>query len=241
MSEKHFETQPEVEENLLRWLTDVYLQVQKIRIGMGNRIWAVENERDLTDSEATEFRTQLYEQLHGAEGLVASQMEKALEGHPAWPWLQQVKGVGPVLAAQLLGLIGDIEKAPSISSLWRFSGLGVDENGQADRLKKGEKACYNKRLKVVLYKIGTSFLMCNSPYKEKIYNPAKEYYAANRDWVPIRTDYAARRKMLKIFEQHLWLKWREAVGLPVSQPWVIEHGGHVHYISPEDIVGGTNG
>jgi hypothetical protein len=231
--------QPTEGENILRWLTDVYFQLQKVRIGMGNRVWAASEGVDSTNSVATVFRKQLFDQIESSEKLVAAQMEEALIGHPAWGFLQQVKGVGPGLATQLLGLIDDINKSPSISSLWRFAGYGVNEEGEAERLKKGEVAHFNKRLKVVVWKIGTSFLKCNSPYR-RIYDEAKTYYTANRpDWTPMRIHRAAMRKMNKIFLQHLWVKWREAEGLPISKPWVLEHGGHVHYISAEDIIGGS--
>ena len=43
----------------------------------------------------------------------------------------------------------------------------------------------------------------------------------------------AKRYAGKIFLQHLWVKWREIEGLSVTQPWVIAHGGHEHYIEPE--------
>jgi hypothetical protein len=217
-------TEEQEHENLLRWLTDVYLQIQKLRISMGNRVWAAENETDATNSTATVFRQNLFEMMENAEKVVSKQMSEALEGHPAWGWLSQVKGVGPTLATQLLGMIDDIEKSPSISSLWKFAGYGVGDDGSADRLRKGETACYNKRLKVVVWKIGTSFLKCNSPYR-RIYDEAKAYYQENRpDWSPIRIHRASLRKMNKIFLQHLWVKWREAEGLSISQPWVLEHG-----------------
>jgi hypothetical protein len=42
----------------------------------------------------------------------------------------------------------------------------------------------------------------------------------------------AIRKVARVFLQHLWLVWRESEGLPVSKPWIIEHGGHADYIVP---------
>ena len=224
------------EESIYRWLTDVYFQLQKIRIGLGNRNWAVENNRDLTDNEASKFRHDLFDKIEEAENLVSLKMVNEIVNHPVWPWLSEVKGVGPALGTQLLGLAGDISRAPSISSFWKFCGYGVDEEGKADRLKKGEKSPYNKRLKSVVWKVGTSFLKCNSPYR-KIYDKWKEYYFENRtDWTAKHIHLASMRKMEKMFLSHLWLKWREAEGLPTSKPWAIEHGGHVHYISPEDII-----
>lgn len=45
-------------------------------------------------------------------------------------------------------------------------------------------------------------------------------------------DARAQRKVAKIFLQHVWLVWRQCEELPISQPWVIAHGGHVDYILP---------
>jgi hypothetical protein len=42
----------------------------------------------------------------------------------------------------------------------------------------------------------------------------------------------ARRRMIKIFLEHLWVRWRESEGLPAGEPWVIRHGGHADYIPP---------
>jgi hypothetical protein len=233
------ETPVPVEENLLRALTDMYYQTQKLRIAIGNRIWAADNETDATNAPEHETLDTLFNHFVEAEKLINGQMQLGLVGHPAWGWLQQVKGIGPNLATQLLGLIADIEKAPSISSLWRFAGYGVVD-GEAEKLVKGETAHFNRKLKTVMWKIGTSFLKSKSPYN-RLYYEAKEYYAtAHPDWTPIHIHRCSMRKMNKIFLQHLWVKWREAEGLEVSKPWVLEHGGHVHYISAEDILGATD-
>ena len=41
---------------------------------------------------------------------------------------------------------------------------------------------------------------------------------------------------MKLFLSHLWLKWREAEGLPITQPYAIAHGGHEHVISPDEML-----
>jgi len=46
---------------------------------------------------------------------------RALEEHPAWPWLEQVKGVGPRTAGKLLSRL-DVTKAPYVSSFWSYCG-----------------------------------------------------------------------------------------------------------------------
>jgi hypothetical protein len=90
-------------------------------------------------------------------------------------WLGQVKGVGPVLAAKVLGLIGDIGPAETVSKLWRFAGYAVID-GARERPTKGEKLHYNARLKTVCYLVSASFLKCNSPYRTLVYDPARVQY-----------------------------------------------------------------
>jgi len=53
-------------------------------------------------------------------------------------------------------------------------------------------------------------------------------------YTPAHLDARAKRKMVKIFLSHLWVKWREYEGLPVSLPWVFRPGGHdlAHYMPP---------
>jgi len=45
-------------------------------------------------------------------------------------------------------------------------------------------------------------------------------------------DAMARRKAVKLFLSHLWVKWRGIEGLPVTDPYVIEKLGHKTKIDP---------
>ena len=144
----------------------------------------------------------------------------------------KVKGIGPMLAAKLVSMI-DIERADTVSSLWRYGGWAVID-GQRERPTAGEKLHYNSRLKTTCYLIGVSFLKSNSPYR-KVYDDARAYYSANRpDWTEGHRHNAAMRKMIKMFLSALWLVWRQLEGLPITYPYAHERLGHQHYNSPED-------
>jgi hypothetical protein len=58
--------------------------------------------------------------------------------------------------------------------------------------------------------------------------------AGNGDllYTPLHIHNRAVRKTAKIFLSHVWLVWREAEGLPVSQPWIAEEAHHQHIIPP---------
>jgi len=220
-------------EPTLRWLTDVYMQVQKLRVAVGNRLEAALRQQDTTQP-VTYIKT-LHNRLYTLEKSLSSEMTNAVVSHPTWPWLSKVKGVGPTLATKLLGLISDISKAPTVSSLWRYAGYSVID-GKAERPVKGEKLHYNKRLKTTLYLIGDSFIKHRSPFR-RIYDNAKRYYKANRpDWTAGHIHNAARRKMIKTFLACLWIVWREEVGLSTRPLYVEEKLGHTSIYRPEDFI-----
>jgi len=213
----------------LRILADSYLQVQKTRIAIGNRLDAAMREVDeagvMEDKWRAWFKTFL-----ALEKELDEEMRTIMESHPAWGYLQRVKGVGLTLGAQLVSRIEDAERDrgigdfATVSKLWRFC-VGAPINGKVERPEKGKKLHYSARLKTILWKIGGSFLRCNSPYR-RIYDEAKEYYQANRDWTKLHIHNAALRKMEKIFLAHLWDQWRKALGLPTNPPYILDGRGH---------------
>lgn len=131
---------------ILRWLADAYEQSQRLRIETGERIRAVLQGRDETWSvegdENVDADAVLAEIAKGEsdgpvpilgvtyrrhkelEDAYRKNMTEALHAHPAWPWLEQVRGIGPTLACKLLARF-DAEKAQHASSYWCYAGLGT--------------------------------------------------------------------------------------------------------------------
>jgi hypothetical protein len=93
----------------LRWLVDAYLTIQRARIQTSNREGAVQRGTDL--HPVPPVLADSFLALEAQEERIALAFGKALEGHPAWPWLRRVRGVSSVLGAQLLGLLDKIEYA----------------------------------------------------------------------------------------------------------------------------------
>lgn len=209
----------------MRMLVDFYNQIQKVRVGMGNRVGAIERGADDHDVESMGRFGDWADMLEKMEHEIVKEMSGQLDNHPAWPWLKEVRGVGPTLAAKLVALIGDISTFDTVSKLWRFAGYAVID-GQRERPTKGEQLHYSIRLKTTIYLIAESFLRSGSPYR-KIYDDAKEYYQVNRpEWQKGHIHMASMRKMSKIFLSHLWQVWREEEGLPTRLPYVHEKLGH---------------
>jgi len=160
-----------------------------------------------------------------------------------WDWVTSIRGLRDGgLAAQLLAQIDDIGKFDTISKLWRFAGKAVID-GKAEHNCPGVKSHFNGRLKTILYLISKSFITQQTPLYVDIYYAEKERL---RNLYPEKIkngdgkwkyndghlDYMAMRKMEKIFLSHLWVKWREYDGLPISMPYVHIILGHTNYIEP---------
>lgn len=172
----------------LRWLTDVYGQVQKLRIANGNRVFASSEGLDTNRPEP--FVSGLVGRLEAIEKDIFGQMRDVVCDHPAWPWLNEVKGIGPTIATKILGLIGDIERFDNVAKLWSFAGYGLKPNPETgvperQRPQKGEKLTYNRRLKTAVYLAGDSFIKSRSPYRW-LYDSAKHRYRIAKQIKPLR-------------------------------------------------------
>jgi len=104
----------------------------------------------------------------------------------------------------------------------------------------GWNSPYNARLKSICYLIVEQFIKQQTPVYVDIYYAEKERQRHDHP-EPIKENgkwkfndghlhHRAMRKTAKIFLQHLWVKWREAEGLPVSKPYVEAVLGHTNII-----------
>jgi hypothetical protein len=220
-------------DSLLRALVDLRdRQIQKARIQFGNRVSALERGADNGHAAQLIIAERWMERFKELEKELDRDIAGQVKDHPMFDYLTALKGVGPLLAAKLLSMI-DIERADTISALWRYAGYAVID-GEREKPVRGEKLHYNSRLKTTCYLVATSFLRSNSPYRE-VYDHYRAYYAENRpDWTDGRRHNAAMRKMIKRFLSHLWLTWRQLEGLPIREPYAGEYLGHTHFDRPED-------
>ena len=82
----------------------------------------------------------------------------------------------------------------------------------------------------------TSCSTCKCPVLEcadRELHSKPPFRTATKGWKTGHADMAARRKMIRMFLSHMWLRWREFEGLPTSKPYAIEHMGHTDYKPPE--------
>ena len=87
------------------------------------------------------------------------------------------------------------------------------------RPTRGENAPYDREAKKLCYLIGISFVRQGDSYKRYYTEQRARLDAAKPDWIPRRRHLTALRMTEKLFLAHLWLVWREQLGLPVTAPY----------------------
>lgn len=129
----------------LRLLYQLYEEAQRTRIAHGERLRAIFQGRSSssgapsTDKDidgllkgiarwehagAPRILENAYARSVEDEGAAASALRETIELHPAWPWLEDVRGIGHLLAARLLSRL-DITRANTPSAFWGYCGLGT--------------------------------------------------------------------------------------------------------------------
>jgi len=184
-------------------------------------------------------------------------LEPVVVGFPlARDFLLPIPGIGPVLAAFIIGSSIQIDKARHVSSLWKYLGLDVLEvkgvkvgRGSAEghlvertiidregKEKKVMQLSHNRALKSKLVStLAGSFLKVDSTKHFCKYAAVYREYkhrienSSNPRWQKASVGHrnrAALRYSVKIFVADLWVFWRRLEGLPVSEPYAVAKLGH---------------
>jgi hypothetical protein len=227
--------------------------IQKARVQCQNRKTHLEknNKNDPLVDEVLEKLVEL-------EDFLNEKVKNIVKTHPCYDWFSKVKGIGDLNIGKVTCLI-DINECSTISKLWRYA-LGAPINGKVEKRQKGKKTLYNQMLKTMCWRLAKSLIRANGKYadyyrqeKEKLIKrfenegyqvvPATELPEEDGKKVEkdgkislLHVDNMAMRKMTKLFLSHLWVKWREAEGLPITKPYAQAIKGHSHYISPEEMI-----
>jgi hypothetical protein len=239
-------------EDSLNSMVNIQLAIEKVRVNSQIRIshLALNKQEDLVIEAA-------YKKLLDLESWVDTEVANIIKSHPAYFWFSQVKGIGNENIAKVIGLL-DIDRANSVSSIWKYCGYSV-ENGVSPKRKKGEKTTYNTRLRTLCWRMATSLKRATGKYyiyycqqKEEITkriegqgitiiptseekkfkkeNPERAYFTLGH------VENRAVRKMIKLFLAHLAIVWAEAVGKDLKGPYAIEHLKHTHYLDPWEFI-----
>lgn len=144
----------------IRFLYDI----QELRISTSNRSASGKTE---LDKEDLAFLVAQSERLKAIEKDIEKEVGHYLKGTPVWEkWLKHQRGVAYKLGGVILSSF-DIERASTVSKMWRYAGLAVGPDGKAEARQKGVKLSYNPWLKGKMTKIlGECLLRSNSPYRQ---------------------------------------------------------------------------
>lgn len=239
-----------------RFLVDAYYMIQ------GNRIEAANQLRALTESEEPHVvLAWLFDQQRLLENEIKKALDPYTDAHEVGVWAKTITGIGPVLSAGLLAHI-DIEQAPTVGHIWRFAGLdptvrwerGKKRPWNADlkvlcwkigesfvKVKANESDIYGKVYEtrklqeIEKNEAGVFADQAARALEEKNYTKGTETRAAyEQGKLPAgRLHARAKRYATKLFLAH-WhhVAYESRFGEPPPKPYIIEHGGHVHYIAP---------
>jgi len=238
--------------------TSNYWDIQKLRIAISNRQEDLIDDADvvttlksLEGKLARDIGKLVHEHpmwgywlkdLFGIGEVMAGQLICLVTGQVHTPECQvkrdayyskKVKGEGKREARYVCDCpLVEIERFPTVSSLWKYAGMHVVD-GKAPRRKRGEKVDWNPRFRSLCYNIGKSFVInTKGPYRQHYDRFKAEDTEKHPDLSKGHLDARARRKTVKLFLSHLYMKWYELKGLTPTQPYVEAEMGHTHIIPP---------
>ena len=187
-------------------------------------------------SDFSEFAlVKQYDDLITAEEESFKQISYAVRGFEIYRnFLEDVKGVGPTMAAVIISSIS-IEKAEYPSSIWAYAGLDVVNGAGRSRKKEhlvettyidadGKEQTkmgisFNPFLKTKLIGVlGSSFVKTNGVYRE-VYDNYKHRISnmpAHAEKSKGHLNNMAIRYTVKRFLVDLYYHWREIEGLPIA-------------------------
>lgn len=126
---------------------------------------------------------------------------------PVAQWASEVRGLGLVSVAAIVGEAGDLSDYSSPSKLWKRMGLAVLPDGR-QRKMTGASAIehgYSPRRRSVVWNIGDALIKANGPYKA-IYDSRKAA-EAERVESKAHAHNRAKRYMEKRMLRDMWSAW----------------------------------
>lgn len=240
---------------------DLYTVANTLYFIQKNRVSLQVRKSHLKKNKKTcTFTDEALIKLEKLEDWLNSELKERVKAHPAYFWFSKVKGVGDINIGKVIGMI-DIEKAETVSKLWRFAGFKP-----GDRKIKGEMLHYNEALKSMCWRLAKSLIRAKGEYyeyyleqkkrlrrvkekdglkivpsaklpKEKDQKTGKMKHVEKDGFYGLgHVDGTAQRKMIKLFLSHLWVKWRAAEGLAVTKPYAQSILGHENYRDPDSYI-----
>lgn len=239
---------------VIKALVADYYDIQSVRLMSDNRVRAFS--QGVSPQVHARIKEMTGMSMKRIENSIKKELQSAIAAEPLWEeWLKDVKGIGPILAAGLIAHIEDVKRFATMSKLWKYAGLSVDDDGRSERLVKGKTLNYDPKFKKFMWLVGSSFVKVKGPGRE-LYLDSRELY--DKKWKTSKDcgsvgckskgegacmdghkHAAARRRTAKIFLGAVYMKWREIEGLPAEHPYIIGRDGHSHIIDAKYFIDGA--
>ena len=154
----------------LTMMVDAALAIEKLRVASEVRQSHLvrQNKQDPETDE-------LHQRLSDLEGYIDGRVADLIKSHPAYPWFSRVKGVGGENIGKVIAPI-DIERAKTISALWKFTGFSVENGTAPRRVKGGGKLAYNSQLRSMCWRLASSLKRVKGSFYD-YYTKEKEKYS----------------------------------------------------------------
>ena len=133
----------------VRYLVDLYYQMQSVRIGTGNQISSMSKH-----DEPVAVIGWANDNMRTIEDEIKTALDIYTDNDPTGmgSWAKAHHGIGPCIAAGLLAHI-DISKVKTVGGIWRFAGLDP-----TSKWEPHTKRPWNAALKTLCFKLGESFV-----------------------------------------------------------------------------------
>lgn len=239
-----------------RYLVDAYYTIQDYRKAANNQIGALTR-----SGEPHSVINWLAQQTEQLERQINRALARWSDSQPLGQWAQSITGIGPVLSAGLMAHI-DIEKAPTVGHIWRFAGLDPTQTWEKGHKrpwnadlkvlcwKIGEsfvkvsgsqndiygKVYLQRKADEVRWNDEGKFAdqAAHILSTKRIGKETEAYAAYSRGKLPPAHIHArAKRYAVKLFLSHYHhVAFSLRYGTSPPKPYIIEHGGHIHFIAP---------
>lgn len=156
-------------ERSLTHMVDAAVAVERMRVASEVRQTHLAKQ-NRGDPETDE----LYRRLRELEDFVDGRVAQLFESHPAYPWFSCIKGVGSENIAKVVGPI-DIEKAHTISGLWKFAGFSVEDGHAPRRVRGGGKLAYNSQLRSMCWRLATNLIRARGKFYDYYFKEKDKY------------------------------------------------------------------
>lgn len=184
---------------------------------------------------------QSLEPLHAMRHGIELEMKRIAKRLPVYPWAKQVRGLGELGLAVIVGETGDLGNYSNPGKVWKRLGLapfekdGISMAASNWRRKGGLSAedwtvlGYSPGRRAEIYAvIGDPLFRAQSvvvgPYRQRYDQRRARTAETHPDWTKGHSHGDAVRVMTKELLRDLWVAWREATaGVYPMQPLPLDH------------------